>query len=190
MKKLMSFLAVSIFTVSVFAQKTLVNDPAHSRIQFTITHLSINEITGNFNKADLTINADDKDFTKSKFNFTIDANSVNTNVEARDNHLRSEDFFDVAKFPTMNFTSTSITEKQKTKYLLNGNFTMHGVTKPITLQLTYKGSTENPMSKKMTYSYQVKGVLNRSDYGIGPKFPNAMLSDEVYIKGDFEVSEK
>jgi len=191
MKKLISLFTVMVFTISVLAQKTLVNDPAHSRIQFTVTHLGINDITGNFNKAELTINADDANFVNSKFGFNVDINSINTNVEARDNHLKGEDFFDAAKFPSMNFVSTSVKPgKEKNKYVLNGNLTMHGVKKPVSLELVYKGSVENPMSKKMTYSYQVKGTLKRSDFGIGAKFPDAMVSDEVRIKGDFELGEK
>jgi len=191
MKKLLTILAVSILSVTAFAQKTLVNDGAHSRIQFTVTHLGINDITGNFNKADLTINTDDKNFVNSKFTFNVDVNSIETHIEARDNHLKSEDFFDAAKFPSLNFVSTSIAKtKVKNVYKLTGNLTLHGVTKAVTLDLIYRGSTVNPMSQANTYSYQVKGSLKRSDFGIGGKFPEAVVSDVVKIKGDFELTEK
>jgi polyisoprenoid-binding protein YceI len=191
MKKLFLIPAFLPMAMLVSAQKNLANDPAHSRIQFEITHLGINDITGNFNTATLGITTDDKNFSNSKINFNVDVNSINTNVEMRDNHLKSEDFFDAAKFPTMNFVSTSIKPaKDKDNYILSGNLTMHGITKSVTLNLIYKGSTLNPMSKATTYAYQVNGSLKRSDFGIGAKFPNAMLSDEVRIKGDFEMSEK
>ncbi len=191
MKKLLTILAVSILSVTAFAQKTLVNDGAHSRIQFTVTHLGINDITGNFNKADLTINTDDKNFVNSKFTFNVDVNSIETHIEARDNHLKSEDFFDAAKFPSLNFVSTSIAKtKVKNVYKLTGNLTLHGITKAATLDLIYRGSTVNPMSQANTYSYQVKGSLKRSDFGIGGKFPEAVVSDVVKIKGDFELTEK
>ena len=188
MKKLLSILTVFMFTVSTFAQLNLKSDAAHSRIQFTVTHLGINDITGNFDKADLTIKADEKNFVNSKLTFSADVNSINTHIEARDNHLKSADFFDAAKFPTMDFTSTSLTKTKKNQYKLKGNLTMHGVTKPVTLTLIYKGSTVNAMNKKTTYGYQVLGSLKRSDFNVGPNFPAPMISDSVSIKGDFELT--
>ncbi len=191
MKKVFSLLASVLFAVAVFGQKTLENDPAHSRIQFEVTHLGINDITGNFNTAKLTINTDDKNFVNSKFTFSADVSSIDTHVEARDNHLKSADFFEVEKFPSMNFVSTSVKKATlKNHYILTGNLTLHGVTKPVTLALVYKGSTVNPMSQAKTYAYQVSGTLKRSDFGVGGKFPEAVISDEVRIKGDFELTEK
>ena len=188
MKKLMSLVAVMLFAVGIFAQKVLVSDPAHSRVQFSVIHLTINDITGNFDKANLTINTDNKNFANSKIMFEVDPASINTHVEARDNHLKSADFFDAAKFPTMDFTSTSLTKTKKDQYTLKGNLTMHGVTKPVTLTLIYKGSTVNAMNKKTTYGYQVLGTLNRSEFNVGPNFPAPMISDVVNIKGDFELT--
>ena len=136
MKKVLSLAFIMLFSVSIFAQKVLVSDPAHSRIQFSVIHLTINDIVGNFEKADLNIQADEKNFLNSKLNFEVDVNSINTHIEARDNHLRSADFFDVAKYPKMTFTSTSITKgKQKNYYNVNGNLTMHGITKPVSVVL-------------------------------------------------------
>jgi len=169
----------------------LENDPAHSRIQFEVTHLGINDITGNFNSAKLTINTDDKNFVNSKFTFSADVSSIDTHVEARDNHLKSADFFNVEQYPSLNFASTSVKKtKVKNQYVLNGNLTLHGVTKPVRLNLVYKGSTINPMSQVKTYAYQVSGILKRSDFGVGPKFGEAVISDAVNIKGDFELTEK
>lgn len=192
MKKLLSLFVVVLFSISTFAQvKNLASDPAHSRIQFVVTHLGINDITGNFNTADLQIKADEKNFLNSSFTFSADINSIDTHIEARDTHLKSADFFDAANNPKIVFVSTSIQKgKQKNYYKLNGNLTMHGVTKPATVVLVYRGSTVNPMSKAKTYSYQVLGTLKRSDYGVGPKFPEAVISDLVRIKGDFELTEK
>ena len=187
-KKMTSLFAVAMITVSAFAQKVLVSDAAHSRIQFTVTHLGINDITGNLDTASLTINADEKSFVNSKLTFSADVNSINTHIEGRDKHLKSADFFDVATYPKMDFVSTSIVKgKTANNYTLTGNFTMHGVTKPVSLTLVYRGST---MNKKMVYSYQVTGTIKRSDFGVGPKYPEAMISDAVAIKGDFELTEK
>lgn len=191
LKKMTALLAVLMLTVSAFAQKVLVNDPAHSRIQFTVVHLGINDITGNFNTTALTINADEKNFVNSKITFSTDINSINTNIEARDTHLKSAEFFDAASYPKMEFASTSIVKgKNKNEYTMTGNLTMHGVTKPVVLDLIYRGSTLNQMNKKQTYSYQVMGTLKRSDFEVGTKFPDAMVSDQVKIKGDFELTEK
>ncbi|WP_304342783.1 YceI family protein [Chryseobacterium koreense] len=188
MKKLFSILTALVFSVTVYGQLVLKSDPAHSRIQFEVIHLGINDITGNFDKANLTINADEKSFANSKLTFSVDVNSINTHIEARDNHLKSADFFEVAKYPTMDFVSTSLTKTANNYYTLNGNLTMHGVTKPVSLTLVYRGSTVNAMNKKTTYGYQVSGTLNRSDFGIGPKFPIPMISDLIRIKGDFELT--
>lgn len=188
MKKLLSLLAVAMFSVLSFAQLTLKSDGAHSRIQFTIVHLGINDITGSFDKASLTINADEKNFVNSKLTFSADVNSVNTHIEARDKHLKNADFFDVEKYPTMDFTSTSLTKVKNNYYTLKGNLTMHGVTKPVTLNLLYRGSTVNANSKKTTYGYQITGSIKRSDFDFGTKYPEAMLSDLVSIKGDFELA--
>ena len=188
MKKLLSLLTVVLFSVSTFAQLVLKSDPAHSRIQFSVIHLGINDITGNFDKADLTINADQKNFVNSTLAFSGDVNSINTHVEARDNHLKSADFFDAEKFPKMEFTSTSLKKTKNNYYNLSGNLTMHGVTKPVLLTLVYRGSTVNAMNKKTTYGYQVLGTVKRSDFNIGGKFPTAMINDLVRIKADFELT--
>ncbi len=190
-RKIASALAVFVFALSVYAQKTLVSDPAHSRIQFTVIHLGINDITGNFDTAEMKIATDDKNFVNSKINFSADVNSITTHIEARDNHLKSADFFDAATYPNMEFTSTSITKaKQKNYYQLKGQLTMRGVTKPVTLMLVYRGNVINPMSQKKTYSYQVLGTLKRSDFSVGQKFGEAVVSDLVRIKGDFELLEQ
>ncbi|MHA6727166.1 YceI family protein [Chryseobacterium sp. A301] len=189
MKKMFSMIALMLFTLSITAQKTLVSDPAHSRIQFSVIHLGINDITGNMDKAALTIQADEQNFANSTLTFEVDPSSINTHIEARDNHLKSADFFDVDTFPTMAFTSTSLKKTGKKNYYeLNGNLLMHGVTKPVKLTLIYRGSTES--NKKTVHGYQVLGTLKRSDFGVGTKFPEAMVSDLVRIKGDFELKEK
>ncbi len=190
MKKIFSLVAVMLFTLSITAQKVLVSDAAHSRIQFSVIHLGINDITGNMDKAALTINADEKSFENSTLTFEADPSSINTHIEARDNHLKSADFFDVATYPTMVFSSTSLKRSATNKnyYELNGNLLLHGVTKPVTLTLIYRGSTLN--NKKTTHGYQVLGTIKRSDFGVGSKFPEAMISDLVRIKGDFELTEK
>jgi polyisoprenoid-binding protein YceI len=111
-------------------------------------------------------------------------------VEMRDNHLRTADFFDVANHPTMTFKSSGIKKVGKEKYKLTGNLTLRGITKPVTMDLWYRGTIENPMSKAPTSGFQLTGKIKRSDFDFGSKFPAPMLSDEVAIKADGEFGKK
>lgn len=162
------------------------NDDAHSQLGFTVTHLGIADISGTFNDFDVTVNSTKPDFSDAVFELTAKASSIDTRVEARNNHLKSADFFDVEKFPTINFKSTSIKKAGKNKYKLSGNLTIHGVTKPVTMDLVNRGTVENPMSKKPTTGFQLTGTIKRSEFGIGAKFPAPMISDDVRIKADGE----
>lgn len=187
MKKLV-FALTALVTLSAFTKaiSTWQNDDFHSQIQFTVTHLGISDISGTFNDFDVNVTSSKPDFSDAQFELTAKTASINTRVEPRDNHLKSADFFDVEKYPTLNFKSTGIKPAGKNKYKLSGNLTLHGVTKPVTMDLIYKGTVENPMSKKATAGFQVSGTIKRSDFGIGGKFPAPMISDEVRIKADGE----
>jgi polyisoprenoid-binding protein YceI len=126
------------------------------------------------------------DFSDAQFELTATTASIDTRVEARNNHLKSADFFEVAKYPSLNFKSTRIEKAGKDKYKLMGNLTIHGVTRPVTMDLVYKGTVENPMSKKQTAGFQITGTIKRSDFNVGPGFPAAVISEEVRIKADGE----
>lgn len=189
MKKLAFILSIVVSSFA-FSQKNLVADHAHSRIQFTVSHLTISDVTGNFDKFDLLINTKNEDFQNSKIDFSVEVSSINTHIEARDNHLKSADFFDVEKFPKMVFKSTSVKKKGKNKFLVIGNLTLHGITKPITLIMEYRGSVENPMTKKQVSGVKFMTTLNRSDFNIGGNFPEAVIGNKVMIKGDFELIQK
>ncbi|ACB75565.1 YceI family protein [Opitutus terrae] len=185
MKKILPLLLASaVLQVTAFAQDVWKADPPHSRVGFTITHLGISEITGAFNQFEVSIHAAKPDFSDAVFDLTIDVASINTAVEKRDNHLRSPDFFDVAQHPKMTFRSTSIKPAGKDRYTLSGELTLHGQTKPVTMNLWYRGTTVS--QKNTTAGFQLTGTLQRSDFGIGPKFAPPMLGDEVAIKADGE----
>jgi len=187
MKKIIIILS-AFFFLSSFATFNDVwkNDDPHSQLGFTVTHLGIADVSGVFNDFDVTVTSSKPDFSDAVFALTAKVASIDTRVEARNNHLKSADFFDVEKYPTMEFKSTSIKKAGKNKYKLSGDFTLLGVTKPVTLDLSYKGTVENPMSKKPTAGFQVTGVINRSDFNLGSKFPAPMISNEVRIKADGE----
>ena len=187
MKKLTIILLV-FFVLTSFITKDGVwkNDAPHSQLGFTVTHLGISDVSGTFNDFDVTLTSSKPDFSDAVFELTGNVSSIDTRVEARDNHLKSADFFDAAKYPTMNFKSTSLRDAGKDKYKLTGDLTLHGITRPVIMDLQYKGSVENPMSKKPSAGFQVTGIIKRSDFNLGNSFPEQMISDEVRIKADGE----
>ena len=187
MKKLTFILAVFIsLTAFTSAVSTWQNDDAHSQLGFTVTHLGIADVSGTFNDFDVTVKSAKSDFSDAIFELTAKTSSIDTRVEQRNNHLKSADFFDVAKYPTMTFKSTSIKKSGKNKYKLTGDLNLHGITKQVTLDLLYRGTVENQMNKKQTAGFQVSGVINRSDFNLGNGFPPPMISNEVRIKADGE----
>lgn len=150
MKKLTLILA-AVITLTAFTTGITkwVNDDPHSQLGFTVTHLGIADVSGTFNDFDVTVVSSKDDFSDAVFELTARTASIDTRVEARNNHLKSADFFDAAKFPTLTFKSTKIRQTSKDRYQLTGDLTLHGVTKTVSLDLLYKGSVENPMSNKV-----------------------------------------
>lgn len=188
MKKI-AILSTALFLLFAFTTaNTWSVDNAHSKLTFTVTHLGISDVSGLFKNFDVKIASSKDDFSDATFDLSADVASVNTEVEMRDNHLKSADFFDAEKYPKLTFKSTAIQPSGKNRYKLTGNLTLHGVTKPVTMDLLYRGTVENPMSKKATSGFQVTGTIKRSDFGIGEKFPAPMISDEVRIKADGEFT--
>jgi polyisoprenoid-binding protein YceI len=186
MKKLAVVLSL-FFLLTAFTTLTpWTNDKPHSQLGFTVTHLGISEVSGTFNDFVATVNSTKPDFSDAVFELDAKVASLDTRVDARNNHLKSADFFDAEKYPSLNFKSTSLKKTGSNKYQLTGNLTMHGITKQVTMDLTYNGTIENPMSKKPTTGFQLTGVIKRSDFAIGEKFPAPMISDEVRIKADGE----
>jgi len=113
-------------------------------------------------------------------------NSINTGVEQRNNHLKSPDFFDAAKFGTLTFKSTSFKKTSGKNYEVTGDLTLHGVTKPVVLTAVFNGTIVNPQSKKTVAGFKVTGTVKRTDFGIAASFPATMLSDDVQLNGNAE----
>jgi polyisoprenoid-binding protein YceI len=186
MKKLFSILIIAFFSTAIFAQTKWNADLNHSKLTFSVTHMGISDVDGLFNKFEASAIANKADFSDAVFELSVEVPSINTQVEMRDNHLRSADFFEVEKYPSMTFKSTSITKVSKDKYKLNGNLTLRGITKPVTMDLWYRGTNVDAKTNKSTAGFQLTGIIKRSDFNVGPKFPAPMLSDEVKIKADGE----
>lgn len=185
MKKLFSLFIAAFFSIAAFAQTTWNVDPMHSKLSFSITHMGIADIDGLFNKFNVSAVTNKADFSDAVFELTVEVPSINTQIDMRDDHLRSADFFEVEKYPSMTFKSSSISKVSENKYKLNGNLTLHGITKPVSMNLWYRGTIVDEKGKS-TAGFQLTGTIKRSDFNIGPKFPSPILSDEVRVKADGE----
>jgi polyisoprenoid-binding protein YceI len=185
MKKLIILAAVALFNTAAFAQSTWKVDRAHSKLTFTATHLLVSDVDGEFKDFSANIVAAKPDFSDAKFSLTANTASVNTGVDQRDGHLKSADFFDVANFPALTFTTTSVSKTSENRYKLKGNLTLHGVTKPVVFDLWYRGTITSQQGKPDA-GFQVTGIIKRSDFGFGSKFGNAMISDEITVKANGE----
>ncbi len=161
-------------------------DPAHSGIEFQIRHLGVANVRGSFSKVTGTIQLDEKDVTHSAVEATIDATTVNTNDEKRDAHLKSADFFDVAKYPTMSFKSTGFS-RVNDKLQMTGNLTLGGQTKPVTLDVDGPAAPQKGMGGKTVSGFSATGTLSRKDFNFGQKYGSPMLGDDVKFTIDIEM---
>lgn len=186
MKNLLLTFALALASLGMNGQK-LIMDPLHAKLQFAITHLTISSVTGEFKKFEVTLDHKKPDFSDVKFTVTAETSSINTGIEARDNHLKSADFFDFQKYPSLTFVTTSLVKGKNNNYTLKGNLTLHGITQSVSLNLKYNG-TSNPMSKKQTYGFTVTGTFKRSTFGIGPNFPEAIIGDQVNLLSNLEFT--
>lgn len=169
-------------------------DTAHSGIEFSVRHMMVSTVKGRFEKIKGTVELDDKDVTKSTVEVTIDLGSVNTNEPKRDGHLKSPDFFDVAKFPSATFKSTKVQRAGKNKLKVTGDLNLHGVTKPVVLEV--EGPTD---AFKTPFGTTVRGVratgkLDRKDYEIGWNkvldTGGVLVGNEVSLELNAELTEK
>ncbi len=177
--------ALLFSTVGAFAQNWTL-DKAHSNLGFTVTHMMLSEVDGKFHNFDVKMTSMKDDFTDAQIDLTADVSSINTNQEKRDGHLKSADFFDAAKYPTLAFKSKSISKVSGNKYKVMGDLTMHGVTKPVTLDAVLKGPVTNPQNKKTLAGFIVTGEVKRADFTLGT-IPTAVVGDEITIRASGEL---
>ena len=184
---------VLLIAFSSTAQTSWEADPAHSNINFTITHLVIAEVTGKFNDFSCTVQTKGDDFNGAQVEVGIKTASVFTNNEKRDNHLRSADFFDVEKFPLISFKSTAFEKSAENTYKISGVLTVHGISKPVVLEAKLKGLIKDPWGNSRA-GFKATTALDRYEYDL--KWNTALegggllVGKEVSIEINLELVKK
>jgi polyisoprenoid-binding protein YceI len=188
MQRLATLIVISSLAAPLAAAQTStwVSDPNHSEVDFSILHMSVSKVHGRFGAVNATIVYNEADVSKSTVNATIGVGTVDTGVDQRNNDLKGAGFFDVANLPTATFTSTGIT-KQGDKLEVAGNLTLHGITKPVTLEVEGPTKAVADSKGRMHAGYSATTKLDRTAFGIGSKYPAAMLGDEVALDIELEV---
>ena len=192
MRKLISAsilaLTLAFATAASAAPATWTIDPSHSQVGFSIRHF-FSKVPGTFAKFSGSVVYDPQKPENSSVKADIDPASIDTKNEKRDNHLRSEDFFDVTKFPMLTFVSTKVTADGENKLKVDGNLTMHGVTKLVTLEVTFLGAGPSRQGEQRS-GFEATTSINRKDFGIlwnkTLDQGGTMLGDDVDIKINVE----
>ena len=161
-------------------------DPAHSEIDFVVRHMAVSNVHGRFGNIQGNVVMNDTDATKSSVQVTIDVTTLDTGVSQRDTDLKSSNFFDVAKFPTATFASTTVV-KNGTHLTVSGNLTLHGVTRPVELDVDGPSAPVPGMDHKPHSGFSASTTIGRKDFGVGPNVPAAMVSDEIKLTIELEV---
>jgi polyisoprenoid-binding protein YceI len=168
-------------------------DPAHTNVEFTVRHMMISNVKGQFQKTTGTITINGNDPASATIDATIDASSVDTRVERRDTHLKSPDFLDVAKYPTITFKSTKVEADGPGKFKVTGDLTLHGVTKPVVLDVESSGAPVKVMGA-LHAGASATTKINRSDFGLtwnkALETGGVVVGDEVAISIDVEAIKK
>lgn len=185
MKKMNLLLAglVSLAFMGAQAQTNWKLDKVHSSIRFSVSHMVVSESEGTFKSFDGTVSNTKADFSDAKINFTIDVNSIATENEGRDKHLKSDDFFSAEKYPTIKFESTSLKPLGGNKYKLTGNMTVRDVTKPVEFDVTYGGVINTQRGRKA--GFKATTTINRQDFNL--KWSRTVEAGGLAVGNDVEV---
>jgi polyisoprenoid-binding protein YceI len=191
-RKLFAAAVLTTLAALPLRAETFAIDPNHSEVSFQIRHL-VSHVRGRFNDFSGAVQMDPKNLAASSVEFHIKATSIDTNQPDRDKHLRSGDFFDVEKFPEITFKSKSIAAAGKDKYNVTGTLTMHGVSKEITLPVSYLGQVKDPFGNTRA-GFETETTLDRKEYGIvwNKAIDNGgvMLGDDVKVAINLESIKK
>lgn len=161
-------------------------DSGHASANFSVRHMMISDVTGTLGEVKGTIDLDEKDISRSKVEASIDVAGVNTKNQKRDDHLRSPDFFDAAKFPAITFKSTKIEKTGQDKLSITGNLTIRGTTKPVVLQAELTPEVQNPFSKATTRGATATTTINREDFGLTWNMP--LANNGLLVGKDVKIS--
>ena len=186
MKKVFLFLVALSISAASFAQTKWTVDPAHSFVNFSVRHMGISFVDGNFEKFDGSFTAGKPDLSDAKINFTVDVNSISTNVEQRDKHLKSDDFFNAETYPTMKFESTGFKKVDQNNYELSGKLTIRDVTKDVKFNVVYGGTATAQGSTKA--GFNATTTINRLDYNIKFDPTGAGVGKDVKITLNLEFA--
>lgn len=179
-----SAFALALFSVPAFAADTYTLEPTHTSVTFQYTHFGYSHPTGKFMDAKGTVTLDEAAPAKSSVEVSFGIDGINTGVPALDEHLKSPDFFDAAKFPTATFKSTKVEPTGPDTAKVTGDLTIHGVTKPVTLNVKLNKEAVNPMSNKKGVGFTATGTINRSDFGMGKYVPAVSDQIDLYIEAE------
>lgn len=181
----LSLVAAFALPLSAGAETTSwILDPSHSRVGFSVPHLVVSSVSGRFKQVSGTVALDEANLTKSDVEITIQADSIDTDEPKRDEHLRSAEFFDTAKFPVIVFKSTKITPAGGPKYKLTGELSMHGVSKMVTLDASVSPAIKNPWGKQVR-AVKISGKVKRSEFGL--KWNKALETGGVVVGDDVSL---
>lgn len=183
------FIGALILGLSSFASLETIgwsSDKAHSRLGFTINHMGINDVHGEFKSYTIKATSPDADFQNATLQLTADVNSISTGIEMRDNHLKTPDFLNTEKFPEMTFLSKVISKVDASTYTVTGILTMHGISKEVTFTAKHNGTVKNNNGKRIA-GFNMYGSIKRSDFSVGDQ--SGGLSDEVKLNADIEIVE-
>jgi polyisoprenoid-binding protein YceI len=160
-------------------------DPMHSEIKFKVKHLMISNVTGTFKSFDATMEADKEDFSDAKISFEADVNSIDTNQEQRDVHLKSDDFFNAEQYPKIKFVSKGIKKVSDDEFKLTGDLTIRDVTKELTMDVDFGGTTVDFYGQKKA-GFELTGKINRSDFNLKwnavTEAGGIVVSDEIKLQ--------
>ena len=178
-------LAAFAFTANAFAAVYSI-DPGHTQVEFTYNHFGFSNITGRFDQVNGEFELDTADLAKSRISIEIPISSLSTGVGKLDQHLLGPDFFDAAKYPTATFKSKSVHVVDVGKLHVSGDLTIHGVTKPVTLDVKVNKIGDHPMKKIPAAGFDASTRIKRSEFGVGAYVP--MVSDDVEIHITLEAT--
>jgi polyisoprenoid-binding protein YceI len=184
--------ALVTLSLAMAAETPWVPDAAHTQVKFVVTYMVISEVSGTFKDFDFTVIQRGEDFRSASLEATVKTASVNTENEQRDNHLRSDDFFNAERYPEMKFLSTAFEKTGENTYKVTGNLTIRDVTLPVVLEAVYRGTVIDPWGNTKA-GFKATGSIRRQDFGV--KWNKTLdtgglvVSDEVQIILDVQLKQ-